>query len=167
MPQFTEFTFPSSNGRTNIRVRKFVPDSAPRGVVQIAHGVAEHCERYDAFMKFLSENGFVAAANDHLGHGKSITDESELGFFAEKVKSGKEKFAQMKKQYADQPHTEQTDLCYKELEEGINMLSEGLGCPNKFIADKNNELLDKGLEVIYEGAEKMTYAQSVSAASGA
>ncbi len=84
MPQFTEFTFPSSNGRTNIRVRKFVPDSAPRGVVQIAHGVAEHCERYDAFMKFLAENGFVAAANDHLGHGKSITDESELGFFAEK-----------------------------------------------------------------------------------
>lgn len=84
MPKFTEFTFPSSNGRTAIRVRKFEPDGEIRGIVQIAHGVAEHCERYDAFMTFLAENGFVAAANDHLGHGKSINDESELGFFAEK-----------------------------------------------------------------------------------
>ncbi|MBO4879399.1 MAG: lysophospholipase [Clostridia bacterium] len=84
MSKFTEFTFPSSNGKTAIRVRKFEPETAPRGIVQIAHGVAEHCERYDAFMEFLAANGFVAAANDHLGHGKSISGESDLGFFTEK-----------------------------------------------------------------------------------
>lgn len=84
MPKFTEFTFPSTNGKTNIRVRRWDPDTEARGIVQIAHGVAEHCERYDEFMSFLAANGFIVCANDHLGHGKSINAESELGFFAEK-----------------------------------------------------------------------------------
>ncbi|MBQ3938957.1 MAG: lysophospholipase [Clostridia bacterium] len=84
MPNLTEFTFPSSNGRTDIRVRKWEPNSAPRGIVQIAHGVAEYSDRYDGFMQFLAEKGFIAAANDHLGHGRSIADESDLGFFADK-----------------------------------------------------------------------------------
>lgn len=83
MPVFSEYTFPSCNGRTNIRVRRCDPDGQVRGVVQIAHGIAEHVERYDDFAGFLAENGFVVAANDHLGHGKSINEESELGFFAE------------------------------------------------------------------------------------
>lgn len=83
MPVFSEYTFLSCNGRTNIRVRRCDPDAAVRGVVQIAHGIAEHVERYDDFAEFLSSSGFVVAANDHLGHGKSVTDESELGYFAE------------------------------------------------------------------------------------
>ena len=83
MPAFSEFTMLSSNGKTNLRVRRCDPDTAPKGIVQIAHGIAEHCERYDRFASFLAENGFVVFANDHLGHGRSITDESELGFFAE------------------------------------------------------------------------------------
>ncbi len=83
MPAFSDFTFLSSNGKTNIRVRRCDPDGEVRGIVQIAHGIAEHVERYDDFARFLAENGFVVFANDHLGHGKSINDESELGFFAE------------------------------------------------------------------------------------
>ncbi len=83
MPAFSDFTFLSSNGQTNIRVRRCDPDGEVRGIVQIAHGIAEHVERYDDFARFLAENGFVVFANDHLGHGKSINDESELGFFAE------------------------------------------------------------------------------------
>ncbi len=83
MPAFKDFTFLSSNGKTNIRVRRCDPDGTPRGIVQIAHGIAEHVERYDAFASFLAENGFVVFANDHLGHGKSINDLTELGFFAE------------------------------------------------------------------------------------
>lgn len=84
MPSFNEFTFLSSNGKNNVFVRECVPDGEIRGVVQIAHGIAEHSGRYVPFMEFLAGNGFVAVANDHLGHGKTAADESELCYFAPK-----------------------------------------------------------------------------------
>lgn len=83
MPTFTDFTFLSSNGKTNIHARRCDPDTAPKAIVQLAHGIAEHIRRYDAFAEFLACNGFVVFGNDHLGHGESINDDSELGFFAE------------------------------------------------------------------------------------
>ena len=84
MPSFQDFYFQSSTGRTSIHALKCVPDGKPRAVVQIAHGIAEHIERYRPFMEFLANNGFVVAGNDHLGHGKSIRVPAEQGFFAEK-----------------------------------------------------------------------------------
>ena len=84
MPSFQDFYFQSSTGRTSIHALKCVPDSKPRAVVQIAHGIAEHIERYRPFMEFLADNGYVVAGNDHLGHGKSIRVPEEQGFFAEK-----------------------------------------------------------------------------------
>lgn len=81
MPVFSDFTFRSSTARNTIHARKCVPDVAPRAVVQIVHGIAEHIERYDAFMGFLAENGIVAVGDDHLGHGKSVTEPDDLGFF--------------------------------------------------------------------------------------
>lgn len=84
MPSFQDFYFQSSTGRTSIHALKCVPDSKPRAVVQIAHGIAEHIDRYRPFMEFLADNGFVVAGNDHLGHGKSIRVPEEQGFFAEK-----------------------------------------------------------------------------------
>ena len=83
MSIFSDYTFLSSNGKTNIHVRRCTPDGKPRGIVQIAHGIAEHVERYDLFAQFLASNGFLVVANDHLGHGSSITSEADLGFFAE------------------------------------------------------------------------------------
>ena len=83
MPTFSDFTFPSSTGKNTIHARKCVPDGEVRGVVQIAHGIAEYIDRYDPFMSFLAENGFVAVGNDHLGHGKSIAKPEEQGIFAE------------------------------------------------------------------------------------
>ena len=84
MPEFREFYYESSTGRNRIRARMCTPDGTPRAIVQIAHGIAEHIDRYEAFMRFLAENGFVAVGNDHLGHGKSIARLEEQGIFAEK-----------------------------------------------------------------------------------
>lgn len=56
-------------------------DGKPVAVVQIVHGMAEHINRYDGFAKFLASKGFFVVGHDHLGHGKSVRDESELGFF--------------------------------------------------------------------------------------
>ncbi len=43
----------------------------PTGVVQIAHGLAEHGERYDRFAKALNAAGFIVHAVDHRGHGRT------------------------------------------------------------------------------------------------
>ena len=51
----------------------------PTGVVQIAHGLAEHGERYDRFAKALNAAGFVVHAVDHRGHGR--TANGRLGDF--------------------------------------------------------------------------------------
>ena len=70
-----EFYFDSCVSGERIFVRTAGPeDGVPvRGIVQIAHGMAEHSLLYDSFMEYLAENGFFAAANDHLGHGKSVS----------------------------------------------------------------------------------------------
>ncbi|MDE2398424.1 MAG: lysophospholipase [Burkholderiales bacterium] len=51
----------------------------PVGVVQIAHGLAEHGERYARFAKALNAAGFLVHAVDHRGHGRSA--DGRLGDF--------------------------------------------------------------------------------------
>ena len=84
MPEFRDFYYESSTGKNKIHARICTPDGTPRGIVQIAHGIAEHIGRYEGFMRFLAENSYVAVGNDHLGHGKSASCPEELGLFAEK-----------------------------------------------------------------------------------
>lgn len=41
---------------------------SPKACVQIAHGMAEHPDRYDDFAKFLNAKGYIVAGDDHRGH---------------------------------------------------------------------------------------------------
>ncbi len=84
MVKITDFKFFSSDGQHDVHGRMWIPDGRVRGVVQIVHGVAEHVGRYHDFASFLAEHGFLAAGDDHLGHGYTARDESELGWFGEK-----------------------------------------------------------------------------------
>ena len=110
MPELKDFCFPSSTGRNQIRARICRPDGTPKAVVQIVHGIAKYIERYDRFMLFLAENGYVAVGNDHLGHGKSAATPEELGIFSEKdgwayvVDDMKLLHDRMKKEYPDIPY---------------------------------------------------------------
>ena len=84
MINFSEFNFPSSDGKTMIHVNKWEPEDKPvKAVVQIAHGVAEYGKRYDDFASFLCENGYVVVANDHLGHGESLIEDAPMVYFGE------------------------------------------------------------------------------------
>ncbi len=110
MPNFQDFTYPSSTGKNTIHARKCVPEGTPKAVVQIAHGIAEYIDRYDEFMAFLAQNGYVAVGNDHLGHGKSITGPGQQGFFAEDlgwmyvVEDMDLLRSQMRREYPDLPY---------------------------------------------------------------
>ena len=75
-----EFYF-DSQGAGKIRCRCWLPQGAPRAVVQLVHGIAEHVDRYDGFARFLTEQGFAVVAEDHMGHGKSINGEGIQGYF--------------------------------------------------------------------------------------
>ena len=68
----SEFTFLSADGKTPIHAVVWEPETAPVGVVQLSHGVAEHIGRYEPLARFLTEHGFAVAGHDHLGHGASI-----------------------------------------------------------------------------------------------
>lgn len=57
------------------------PKVQPKGIIQISHGMSEHKERYYDFMNYLCENGYVCVIHDHRGHGASIKDKSDLGYF--------------------------------------------------------------------------------------
>lgn len=52
-----------------------------KAVIQIIHGMEEHQERYENFIKELNENGFSVVSSDLRGHGINCR---ELGFFKEK-----------------------------------------------------------------------------------
>lgn len=58
-----------------------VPNGKPRAIVQFSHGMAEHKERYFAFMRFLSSHGFLCIIHDHRGHGESVSGKNDLGYF--------------------------------------------------------------------------------------
>lgn len=78
------FTFLSADGKTNVHAVKWLPESGEyHAILQITHGMVEYIERYDAFASFLTEKGFMVVGHDHIGHGESVTDESEWGFFEE------------------------------------------------------------------------------------
>ena len=57
------------------------PKEKPKGIVQISHGMSEQKERYYEFMKYLSENGYICVIHDHRGHGASVKNKRDLGYF--------------------------------------------------------------------------------------
>lgn len=57
------------------------PEGEIKGIVQIAHGMAEHKERYYSFMEYLVANGYLAIIHDHRGHGVSVKAKDDLGYF--------------------------------------------------------------------------------------
>lgn len=84
MAVFKDVYFDSSNGKNKVRALICVPEGEVKGVIQIAHGIAEHIDRYRDFMEYLAGNGFVVAGDDHLGHGKTMTGEEDKGQFSDK-----------------------------------------------------------------------------------
>ena len=78
-----QFSFIDSEG-LNISCYKWVPDNEEvKGVVQIAHGMAETVLRYDEFAKKICDAGYIVYAHDHRGHGGTAISKELLGYIAE------------------------------------------------------------------------------------
>lgn len=81
----TNFIFKSEDS-LEIYVYKWEPEKNIniKGVVQIAHGMAETAARYEGFAKILTESGYIVYINDHRGHGKTAKNIENVGYLAEK-----------------------------------------------------------------------------------
>jgi alpha-beta hydrolase superfamily lysophospholipase len=73
-------SFEAADG-TTVHYRRWLPAAppAPRAVLQIVHGAAEHSGRYQRFAQALSQHGYAVYASDHRGHGRTRLRSGELG----------------------------------------------------------------------------------------
>ena len=84
MTNMTEFTFLSTDGKTQLHGMRWEPEGGSvRAVLQICHGVAEHIVRYDAFARYLNDLGIAVVGHDHLGHGLSLPEGGTPVYFGE------------------------------------------------------------------------------------
>lgn len=64
-------------------VRTWQPDGEAKGIVQMAHGMAEHSARYERFAQALTDAGYAAWMHDHRGHGETSTEQEDRGYYAD------------------------------------------------------------------------------------
>ena len=84
MSEIKSFSCPSSDGIHTLQGVVYLPEGEARGYFQIAHGMTEHIGRYDRIMSALTSEGYICFGYDHLGHGKTVNEKSELGYIAKK-----------------------------------------------------------------------------------
>lgn len=66
-----EVSFLSYNERDNVQGWIYVPAAKVKGIVQLVHGFGEHSRRYLHMICKMMDAGYIVAANDHVGHGKT------------------------------------------------------------------------------------------------
>jgi alpha-beta hydrolase superfamily lysophospholipase len=66
----TEQTFDGVGG-VRIVYDVWTPDTAPRAVVVLSHGLGEYARRYDHVAQCFADSGLATYALDHRGHGRS------------------------------------------------------------------------------------------------
>ncbi len=76
------FAVPSCDGIHTLSGVVIRPDGDFRGFFHIVHGMTEHMGRYERLMTDLAEDGWFCFGYDHLGHRKTVKDDSELGYIA-------------------------------------------------------------------------------------
>ncbi len=66
---------------SDIYYRHWRAQEPARAVILLAHGLGEHCGRYQAFAEYFLERGISVVAPDHLGHGASPGERTHLTSF--------------------------------------------------------------------------------------
>lgn len=86
--QKREFTLQSKYDNLALSCAEYAAEGGTqtnaKGVVQIVHGMCEYKERYEGFIDYLTQNGYIVFAHDHRGHGGSVTANENLGYFGDK-----------------------------------------------------------------------------------
>ena len=74
----------SSDGKNRLHGEIFIPNGRDLlGVVQISHGMTDYIGRYKNLAEALCQAGYIVCGNDHLGHGESVANADDFGYFAD------------------------------------------------------------------------------------
>ena len=65
----------------NISITVNRPMHEPIAVLQLVHGLFGCKEKFAPMMEFLTKNGIACISSDLRGHGQSIKNQSDLGYF--------------------------------------------------------------------------------------
>ena len=79
-----EVSFKSFNERDLVQGWVYVPACEPKGIIQLVHGFGEHSRRYFHMIVAFMDAGFIVAADDHVGHGKTAIVNDSWGDWGEK-----------------------------------------------------------------------------------
>ncbi len=71
-------TIPAQDG-TDIHIRVWRPAGAPRGVIQIVHGLGEHIDRYARFAEAANARDLLVVGHNHRGHGELTPRRGSFG----------------------------------------------------------------------------------------
>lgn len=81
MSKVEVLTLRSEHDGLDLSVMTVEPEGEILGLVQLAHGMAEHKARYLPLMEYLAQAGIACIINDHRGHGASVKSPEDLGYF--------------------------------------------------------------------------------------
>ena len=87
----------------------FSPETT-KATLLIVHGMQEHSGRYAEIAEYFAAHGIAVLTYDHLGHGKSVKEKKDIGFFQlekpdERLVADAEMMADyLTEQYPDVPH---------------------------------------------------------------
>lgn len=68
------------NSKSQLFHTLFSPETI-KATLLIVHGMQEHSGRYAEIAEYFANHNIAVLTYDHLGHGKSVKDKSEIGFF--------------------------------------------------------------------------------------
>jgi alpha-beta hydrolase superfamily lysophospholipase len=79
----TDFEFVSFNEVTLEGHVWHHEESRPKGIIILAHGMAESILRYEQFAHALLAHGFAVYGHSHRGHGQLAADKGKLGYIGQ------------------------------------------------------------------------------------
>lgn len=109
LPQTAAYLSSKINNESQLFYTLFSPETT-KATLLIVHGMQEHSGRYVEIAEYFAAHGIAVLTYDHLGHGKSIQEKKDIGFFQlekpdERLIADSEMMADhLAKQFPDVPH---------------------------------------------------------------
>lgn len=107
--QITAYLSSKTNSNSQIFYTLFSLETT-KATLLIVHGMQEHSGRYKEIAEYFAAHGIAVVTYDHLGHGKSVKEKKDIGFFQlkkpdERLITDTEMMADhLAKQFPDVPH---------------------------------------------------------------